>query len=732
MEFIGLAVGLLFVLAIVDLSVGVSNDAVNFLNSAIGSRAGSLRLILIIASVGIIVGASASSGMMEVARKGIFNPGMFSFADVIVIFLAVMIADVVLLDAFNTLALPTSTTVSIVFELLGAATAVALIVAMGNPTGPSLQSFINVNQAVVIIAGIFLSVGVAFGIGLGIQFVTRLVFTFRSGNLLPGILSVWAGLALTVLVFFLFFKGLKGAVFLPPEFPALIGRHLPLVVGITLTIGIVASRAMLALGVDVLRIVVLLGTFSLAMAFASNDLVNFVGVPLAGLSAWQTWRESGLPADEMSMGALANPIRGGTLWLLGAGAIMVLTLWVSTKARAVTRTEVNLARQEEGDERFAPGVISRILVRSWLAVARAGAMAIPDRVRSIVDRRFRASTTLPQDAAFDKMRASVNLVVASALIAAATSMKLPLSTTYVSFMVAMGTSLADRAWGKDSAVYRVAGVLSVIGGWLLTAFIAFTVAGLLALAMKLLGLSALWGIVCGAVLLLLYSRILHAAREGKVEHVARLRNAPRELEPGTMMRLRAQLSQGLKAMAFALQAVARRERGLIVKAAADLDRHRTLAIMGRERLIVAMRRSGSRNPPLMAIFAHEQDLLQSVECVVNTAREFVLNLHELNDRPVTDALESWADAGMHAAASLADGTSPSDLEFTELQKLQSCLSNAVVVFVSAGDRSIRNASHLLGLTVELADFLGAAAAAVSSSTSADIGNVVPPERSQTA
>jgi len=508
----------LFVLALVDLSVGVSNDAVNFLNSAIGSRVATRRAILLVATAGILLGAMFASGIMEVARKGVFNPEMFSFAEVMVIFLAVMIADVILLDLFNTFGMPTSTTVSIVFELLGAATAVAVIHSIQFPDSAPVLEFINVRNAALIIAGIGLSVVIAFFTGTIVQFFSRVLFTFEDTKYRPLLAVGWSALALTMISDFLFIKGLKGAGFVTADFQAFVANHHLLFLGGLFISWLSVSAILRRLGVNPLAFVVLAGTFSLAMAFASNDLVNFIGVPLAGLESWKAWAGSGIAPDQFSMEALREPVQSSHFYLLGAGVIMATTLWLSSKARTVTRTEVSLARQHSGNERFHPGPLSRLTVRVFSGFGALLGLLTPTWLRRYVDSRFAACRQDPapvERPAFDLLRASVNLAVASILIALATSMKLPLSTTFVSFMVAMGTSLADRAWGRESAVYRVSGVLSVLGGWLLTAAAAFLMAALLASLLSYFGLVALIGLLTLVVYVLYRSFVYHGQRESR-------------------------------------------------------------------------------------------------------------------------------------------------------------------------------------------------------------------------
>lgn len=515
MGYYELLIILLFVLAVVDLSVGVSNDAVNFLNSAIGSRVASRRVILLVAGGGVLMGSLFSSGIMEVARSGLFNPSLFVFSDVMVIFVAVMLADVLLLDLFNTFALPTSTTVSIVFELLGAATAVAVLVTMGNADAGSVLDYVKMDRAVIIVEGILLSITLAFVTGTVVQFFSRMLFTFQRDKQSPVIRVGWSALALTIITYFLVVKGLRGTSFLTVEGYAYILDHAPVVLVASLAWWSVFMVILDRLRVDVLALVVLAGTFSLALAFASNDLVNFIGVPLAALSAWSTWSASGMAPEELTMEALSEPVRGNTLVLLGAGVIMVATLWLSSRARAVTQTEVDLGRQGEGSERFAPGPFSRGIVRTFIATGESAMRAVPGPWRLGIASRFAPEGQQETDLdppAFDTLRASVNLTVASILIVIATSLKLPLSTTFVSFMVAMGTSLADQAWGRDSAAYRLAGVFHVIGGWFATAVIAFFMAATFAVLIRQVGTAAVAGLAALSVFALIHSYRYHKRR----------------------------------------------------------------------------------------------------------------------------------------------------------------------------------------------------------------------------
>jgi len=482
---------LLFILAFADLVVGVSNDAVNFLNSAIGSQVTSRRNIMIIASFGILIGALFAGGMMEVARKGIFNPQMFNFHEVMIIFLAVMFADIILLDIFNTFGLPTSTTVSIVFELLGAAMIAAVIkLSTNGENANEILNYINSSSALTIISGIFISVGVAFVVGLLIMFVVRVFFTFNPATQTQYQGIIWGALSLSAITYFLLFKGLEGAVFIPSSFVAWSKENTAEMFGISIIFwGIILFVLAKFAKFPILKIVVLAGTFALAMAFASNDLVNFIGVSVAGFEAYETWKSSGVDADSLLMVSLSKAYPAPSYMLVIAGFVMIFTLWFSKKARSVTETEVSLGRQSEGLERFSSNRFARGLVRLTWKPNRKNNKTESSVFVKWVESRFQPyklknnDQSIENPPAFDLVRASVNLSVSSSLIAFATSLKLPLSTTFVTFMVAMASSLSDRAWGRDSAVFRVSGVLSVILGWLLTAFIAFSVSGLFAFIM---------------------------------------------------------------------------------------------------------------------------------------------------------------------------------------------------------------------------------------------------------
>ncbi len=480
-EIFFVAVVVLLLFAVLDLIVGVSNDAVNFLNSAIGSRVAPYVVIMVIAGLGILTGVTFSSGMMEVARKGIFHPQFFTMPELITIFMAVMLTDILLLDLFNTYGLPTSTTVSIIFELLGAAVAISAIKVMQTNGGlMGLGEYINTAKALMIVFGILLSIVVAFFCGALVQFVTRLIFTFDYEKRLRRYGSLWGGVAMATITFFILVKGAKGSSFMPPEAIQWVKTNsLFLLISIFIISAACLQILISFFRINILKPIVLAGTFALAMAFAANDLVNFIGVPLAGLNAYTTAIASSDPLN-IAMSALSKKVQSQTGLLLLAGTIMVITLWLSKKARTVTETEIRLGQQEEGTERFESIWLSRTIVRMADSFFGSLKTIVPQDIRKAISQRLDPHTDKTvvvgyNQPSFDLVRASVNLMVASAVVSFATSMKLPLSTTYVTFMVAMGTSFSDQAWGRESAVYRVTGVLTVIGGWFMTALIAFVV-----------------------------------------------------------------------------------------------------------------------------------------------------------------------------------------------------------------------------------------------------------------
>ena len=518
---------ILSALAIGDLIVGVSNDAVNFLNSAIGSKAISFRNIMIFASLGIALGALFSSGMMEVARKGIFNPGAFNFEEIIFIFMAVMMTDILLLDFFNTMGMPTSTTVSIVFELLGAAVVMSIIkIFSGSGNLMELSTYINTEKATQIIIGILLSILIAFTIGALVQWISRALLTHNFLNKAKLINAFFGGISLAAISNFILIKGIKGTPYAGIEYDFLNGQTInafleanALLVNLSsLFFWYIFSYLLMKIfKVDIYKVIIGVGTFALALAFAGNDLVNFIGVPVAAYQSYEAWVASGMAADQFSMSVLSNKVPTPTVFLLVSGLIMVLTLWFSSKAKKVVKTSLDLSDQNQIKERFKPNFLSRLLVRFFVVLNQYFSNLFPASISRKISSSFEQKTdaSLVKDAnapSFDTLRASINLTVAAILISIATSLKLPLSTTYVTFMVTMGTSLADRAWGTDSAVYRVAGVINVIGVWFFTALSAFLVCGGIVYLIHWGGFTAIL-IILGIILLLIFRNFVNHKKE---------------------------------------------------------------------------------------------------------------------------------------------------------------------------------------------------------------------------
>ncbi len=518
-------VGFLLVLAIFDLFVGVSNDAVNFLTSAIGAKVAKFKTVLIIASLGVLLGALMSAGMMDVARHGVMQPSNFSFHDVMVIFLAVMVSDVIILDIFNTLGLPTSTTVSLVFELLGGTFILALLKVAGDPT-LDLGMLINSDKALQMIIAIFVSVAIAFACGVIVQYISRVVFTFNYKKRLRYTVALFGGISFTFLAYFIFIKGVASSPFLPADTKDWVSANTGKLILIIFVISTVIAEILHLLKVNIFKIVVLMGTFALAMAFAGNDLVNFIGVPMAGLSSWQDWVAGGA-ADPQSfmMTSLEGSAKSPFVYLLIAGIIMIIAMATSKKAQNVVKTSVDLSRQDEGDEMFGSSRAARSIVRATENSATFFSKVIPASWISWIDSRFNKNEVeLADGAAFDVVRASINLVLSSALIIVGTLYKLPLSTTYVTFMVAMGSSLADRAWSRESAVFRVTGVLSVIGGWFITAGVAFVTCAIVCSIIHFGGFVAMTAFIVIVIFLLIRSNMEYAKkmREEKKDDVFRL------------------------------------------------------------------------------------------------------------------------------------------------------------------------------------------------------------------
>jgi phosphate/sulfate permease len=646
----------LTILAIVDLVVGVSNDAVNFLNSAIGSKAVSVKTILIIASVGVALGAITSSGMMEVARKGIFNPSEFYFNEIMFIFIAVMITDVLLLDVFNSLGMPTSTTVSIVFELLGAAVAISLIKISNN--GESLSEvgkYINTATALLIISGILLSVFIAFTVGAIVQFFSRILYTFQFDKRKGIVNALFGGFAITAITYFIFVKGMKGTPFYEDIEHLVEGKTFEIIIYGFIFWTVLSQLLIMLFKVNILKFIVIIGTFSLAMAFAGNDLVNFIGVPIAALNSWQQWSSqdpaSFLAASEFPMGFLAEKVPSNPVLLFIAGIIMVVTLWFSKKAKEVIETGINLSRQGDGHEKFQPNAASRVVVRGAILFSKAASKIIPNSTLNWIDSKFQKPViTLPKDKtyelpAFDMVRASVNLFVAGILISIGTSLKLPLSTTYVTFMVAMGTSLADRAWGRESAVYRVAGVFNVIGGWFLTAFSAFTVAAVLAYIIYL------GEIVSVAILLIL---VLFLLGRSTVRHTrkAKEKKEKRYMERAELITI----NQVIIESSDHISEVVKRVNKLFTNVVKDLSSHDLNKLSKTEKHVRKLNKevnelredvfyfikslddtSVKASRFYILILGYLQDITQSIEYISTTSYKHVNNNHkQLKPSSVTD------------------------------------------------------------------------------------------------
>ena len=515
--YLGIVV-FLFVLAIFDLVVGVSNDAVNFLNSAIGAKAASFKTIIFIAGVGVFIGAALSNGMMDIARHGIYQPQHFYFAEIMCILLAVMLTDVVLLDVFNTMGMPTSTTVSMVFELLGGTFALALIKVYSSEGTLGLGDLINTDKALSVIMAIFVSVAIAFFFGMLVQWLARVIFTFNYKKKMKYSIGIFGGIAATSIIYFMLIKGLKDSSFMTAEYKNWVHENTLTLVGAFFVFFTILMQILHICKVNVFKVVVLLGTFALALAFAGNDLVNFIGVPLAGYSSFIDYTANGQAAgaDGFLMTSLLGPAKTPWYFLFGSGVVMVIALATSKKAHNVIKTSVDLSRQDEGEENFGSTPIARTLVRFSLTLANGISKITPESTKRWIDSRFRKDEAIIADgAAFDLVRASVNLVLAGLLIALGTSLKLPLSTTYVTFMVAMGTSLADRAWGRDSAVFRITGVLSVIGGWFITAGAAFTICFFVALVIYYGGTIAIVLLIALAVFMLIRSQVMYKKRKEK-------------------------------------------------------------------------------------------------------------------------------------------------------------------------------------------------------------------------
>jgi len=642
----------LAILAIADLVVGVSNDAVNFLNSAIGSKAISFKTIMIVASIGVAVGAIFSSGMMEVARKGIFNPGEFMFNEIMIIFMAVMITDILLLDFFNSVGMPTSTTVSIVFELLGAAVAIALIkIYASGGSFEDLITYINTSKASQIIFGILLSVIVAFSIGALVQWFSRLLLSYNFEKKAYWVGALFGGFALTAITYFIFMKGLKGTSYAKESFDILGGGTMKdflenQVISIVLVSSIfwsLLSYLMIALfKTNIYKLIIIVGTFALALAFAGNDLVNFIGVPVAAYNAFQEWTASGISATQFPMDVLAAKVPTNNWLLFGAGMIMVLTLWFSTKAKNVVKTSLDLSSQGETQERFQPNFLSRGFVRTAMLMSQISSYMLPESWQATIEKQFETPVvTLTKSEekdqpAFDMVRAAVNLMVAAVLISIATSYKLPLSTTYVTFMVAMGTSLADRAWGAESAVYRVAGVLNVIGGWFFTAFSAFSAAALVAYLLNL-NLEVMFPILLVIAFgLLIRSSIVHNKKTQENKAEDSLKTTGSRSVQGVIHESASNISnvvkRGNRIYTNAVKGLAKQDLSLlkknkkqIAKLAEEVDNLRDNIFYFIKNLDETSLRASSF---YINILGYLQDMTQSLDFISKTSHKHVNNNHK--------------------------------------------------------------------------------------------------------
>lgn len=724
---------ILLTLALADLVVGVSNDAVNFLNSAIGSHVAPRHVIMIVASLGIFLGATFSSGMMEIARKGVFYPEYFFFTEVMIIFVAVMLTDIILLDLFNTFGLPTSTTVSLIFELLGAAVVVALIKVSQNGEGmAALSQYINFSRATTIVTGIFSSILIAFTTGMLVQYLSRLLFTFHYERRMPWLGGIWAGMALTFITYYLLIKGLKGASFVPEDFIKWVGENTPMLMLATFVgFSLISQFLISVFKVNILRVVVLFGTFSLAMAFAGNDLVNFIGVPLAGLDSFKIWSASGENAGSFSMDALNNPIRANTLYLLIAGTVMVATLWLSKKARTVTDTEVSLARQDEGAEFFSSNALARGIVGFSRAISRSVQWILP---RSLSERAERSFTPVKpplengankEKPAFDLVRASVNLTLASVLIAFATSLKLPLSTTYVSFMVAMGTSLADRAWGRDSAVFRIAGVLNVVGGWFVTALVAFSVAGFFALLIFLFGPWAVGPLVALVIFLISRTYMLHRKKErAKSEMRSFERQTDRipshQIIHDTSQKMAEYLQFINDSYQNALNGLLMEDLEGIREAKEDLDslmvQNKTLKLKLYKSIQRIQERKTETSRLYLFLYDLEQDIIQSTTYIVEACAEHVEN----HFNPLTPEQAQTLQLSMDSVSGFLLTTSQRmhDMQFESIRshqeryldlvtRLEGMLDNQIQG-VKSSDYSYRSSMLLFSIILETLDLIAAA------------------------
>ncbi len=643
-------------LAVLDLIVGVSNDAVNFLNSSIGSKVAPVWLILTVASAGVLLGSLFSSGMMEVARNGVFYPEMFSFSNIMILFLAVMITDVILLDVFNTFGLPTSTTVSLVFELLGSAVAVSLFTIWQNDFDMNtLGEYINTAKALKIISGIFISVVIAFIVGAIVMYFSRLLFSFNYKKSFKWIGAVWSGLALTAITYFIIFKGLKGSTLVSKDVLTFLNDHMNSFLIYTF-VGWTAIMAFFQhiLKANILKFIILMGTAALALAFAGNDLVNFIGVFMAGLSSFQiadAFVTNGGNLSDLYMTELSHPVQVDWRFLFGAGLIMILSLWFSKKSRSVTKTTVDLSRQGDGVENFASSQASRSLVRRALSLGKLFKMITPVKVQDFLSSRFEPSKeSLKGNPSFDLIRASVNLTVAALLISAGTSLKLPLSTTYVTFMVAMGSSLADKAWGRESAVYRITGVLTVISGWFLTALVAFTVSLIIAFVLLYGGNWAIFGMLILVVLLLIQFAIVHKKREEKKEEiVSREINNEHDLIVSCSAEMENAIETYVRILKSTLDGLFHEDRRLLHQLNKESEAlYRRYKNLRHNEVVPTLKRIESASVEIGMFYVQNIDyfyeISKSLKVITESSYKFIDNNHEGLSKEQYEDLQTLADA----------------------------------------------------------------------------------------
>ena len=656
MDIFSILILILFAIAVADLIVGVSNDAVNFLNSAIGSRVAPLRTILIVASLGILLGSTFSSGMMEIARNGLFNPGYFTFREVLYIFLAVMLTDIILLDIYNSFGLPTSTTVSLVFELLGAAFIAGILTSLDKGIEWSVIPFkdiLNFSSAITIVTGIFLSIFLAFIVGSIIQHISRIVFTFSLKESLKKYGAIFSGLAITTIFYFLLIKGAKGSSFITDEqVKWVMANTWPINFVSFVVWSMIIQLLMWFTTINPLRIVVLLGTFALAMAFAGNDLVNFIGVAVGGLAAFQAWSTSGVSPDQFNMSVLSEKIATPTWILLLAGLVMIITLWTNAKSRKVTETEVSLGRQDDGDERFKSTWVSRLLVGGAIYMGKFIELAVPTSWSKSLSKRFAKDEKSEKEKekdkpSFDLVRAAVNLLVSSVLIAYGTSQKLPLSTTFVTFMVAMGSSFADQAWGRESAVYRVAGVMQVIAGWLVTAIIAFSSSALLVFILYKTGVSGVFVLAGLAAFLLIRSHFIFARREKEESATNQVFSRDPESLTQVIDESKEVTVKNLrlagKVYSTSIDALAKEKKNAISKSLEKIQQLREQNSKLQNKIIKYVRKMPKGNLPAsrlyILMFDHMQDLYQSVQLISESCIDHLSNFHSQPSKEFLKASE---------------------------------------------------------------------------------------------